>query len=165
MKKMVRNCGFILSMICIVASPALAVTGPQLLAKNDEEAGLKELLPQAVQFTAVKSQDKVLYYKALDANGKCIGAAFKAHGKGYSSTIETMAGMLKDGTITAIKIISPGLDASVLNLKFTSQFSNKDISRLNEVQAVTGATISSRAVIDSVQKKAEEIKALIKNER
>jgi Na+-translocating ferredoxin:NAD+ oxidoreductase RnfG subunit len=43
---------------------------------------------------------------------------------------------------------------------FTGRFSNK--KDLNQVEAISGATISSKAVIDSVQKRAEEIKALIK---
>jgi electron transport complex protein RnfG len=95
-----------------------------------------------------------------------MGAAFKASGKGYSSIIETMVGMLKDGTITAIKVISqnetPGLGARVAEPEFTGQFEN--IKDLSGVSAITGATISSRAVINSVEKKDKEIMAKIKNE-
>jgi electron transport complex protein RnfG len=77
--------------------------------------------------------------------------------------------MTKDGTITAIKILNqnetPGLGARIIEPEFTRQFSNKDLSALNDIQAITGATISSRAVIEAVKKKAGEIKELIKNER
>lgn len=172
MREMVRY-GLILALICIVAAGLLAgvnsLTKARIIAQAqaEEEASLKEVLPEAVHFEPVKSGDDILYYKAYNKDGKLIGVAFKATGKGYSSTIETMVGMLKDGIITAIKILNqnetPGLGAQVAEPKFSSQFAKQ--KDLNNIQAITGATISSKAVIDSVKKKAEEIKALIKNEK
>jgi len=116
----------------------------------------------------IKIKEEVAYYRALDKNGKFIGVCFKESGKGYSSTIETMVGMTRSGVITAIKILSqnetPSLGSQVAQASFTGRFNNKKIQDLNEVQAITGATISSKAVMDSVKKRAEEIQALIKNE-
>ena len=174
MKEMMRF-GFILSLICAVAATLLAgmnsLTKTRIIAqaRAEEENSLKEVVPEATHFEAVKSGNDTLYYKAHDKGGKLIGVAFKASGKGYSSTIETMVGARRDGTITAIKILSqnetPGLGARVSENNFTGQFNNKDIQGLSAVQAITGASISSKAVIDSVKKKAEEIQALIKDER
>ena len=173
MKEMMRF-GFILSLICAVAAALLAgmnsLTKTRIIAqaRAEEENSLKEVVPEATHFEAVKSGNDTLYYKAHDKGGKLIGVAFKASGKGYSSTIETMVGARRDGTITAIKILSqnetPGLGARVSENNFTGQFNNKDIQGLSAVQAITGASISSKAVIDSVKKKAEEIQALIKDE-
>jgi len=172
MKEMVRY-GFTLAIICIVASASLAVvnavTKSKIIAQAqaEEEASLKEVLPEAVHFEPVKSAEEIIYYRAHDKDRKLIGIAFKASGKGYSSVVETIVGMKTDGTIVAIKILSqnetPGLGAKVAEPEFSSQFVNK--KDLADVSAITGATISSKAVIDSVKKKAEEIKALIKNER
>jgi len=172
MKEIIRY-GFVLAIICIIASGLLAgvnsLTKPKIIAqaRAEEQSSLKEVLPQAENFEPVKSAEDIIYYKAYDKNGKFMGAAFKASGKGYSSLIETMVGMLDDGTITAIKVLSqnetPGLGANVAEPPFTSQFSHK--KNLDDVQAITGATISSKAVIDLVRKKAQEIKELIKNER
>jgi Na+-translocating ferredoxin:NAD+ oxidoreductase subunit G len=174
MKEMLHY-GLILSLICMAASASLAgvnaVTKSKIIAqaKAEEELSLKEVLPDAERFEPVKTGNDILYYKAYNKDGAFIGAAFKATGKGYASTIETMAGLTKDGIITAIKVISqnetPGLGARVNESSFSGQFSNKNVGALNEVQAITGATISSKAVINSVGKKAEEIKDLIKNER
>jgi len=172
MKDMLRY-GFILAIICIVASGLLAgvnsLTKSRIIAQAqaEEEAGLKEVIPEALRFETVKSGDEVIYYKAYDKQGKLVAVAFKASGKGYSSPIETMVGMLKDGTITAIKILSqnetPGLGARVAEGEFIAQF--KNTQDLTKVEAITGATISSKAVIDSVKKKAEEIKKLIQDEK
>jgi len=170
MKEMLHY-GLVLAVICIVAAVLLvgmnSLTKGRMLqqARAEEEVSLKEVMPDAQRFEPVKSAEIIVYYKAYDKSGKFVGVVFKASGKGYSSTIEIMAGMLKDGTITAIKVLSqnetPGLGARVAEPGFTGQFKNtKD---LHDIQAVTGASISSRAVIDSVQKKAQEIMALIKN--
>ncbi len=172
MKEMIRY-GFILAVICVVASGLLAgvnvLTKSRILAQAEaeEEASLKEVMPLAEHFEAVKSGNDILYYKAHDKNGKLIGLAFKAAGKGYSSIVETMVGMAKDGKITAIKVLSqnetPGLGANVADSKFAAQFSGKDIPGLSEVQAITGATISSRAVIDAVKKRAQDLEGILKN--
>lgn len=174
MKNMLHY-GFILALICTVASSLLAgvnsLTKPKIIAQAEleEQNSLTEVLAEGKKFEAVKSGEKVIYYKAYNQEGKLIGFAFEAQGKGYSSLIETMVGMKIDGTIAAIKVLSqsetPGLGARVASLEFTARLSKINSRDLSTVQAITGATISSRAVIDSVQKKAEEIKELIKNEK
>jgi electron transport complex protein RnfG len=174
MKEMIRY-GFILSLICAVAAGLLAgmnsLTKARIVAQAqaEEENGLKEVLPDAACFEALKSGNDVLYYKAQNKEGKLIGVAFKAPAKGYSSLIETLVGMTADGRITAIKVLSqnetPGLGARVTEDSFSGQFSNKNIQGLDGIQAITGATISSKAVIESVKKKAQEIQALLKDEK
>lgn len=174
MRGMIRY-GFILAFICVVSAGLLsgvnAFTRSKIAAslQAEEDAGLKEVLPGANKFIAVKQDKDILYYKALDAQDKIAGFVFKAGGKGYSGAIQTLAGMFVNGRISAIKVISqnetPGLGARVTENKFTSQFNNQDSLNLSGVQAIAGATISSRAVINSVAKKAQEIKELIKNEK
>lgn len=169
MKEMLRY-GFILSVICLVASGLLAgvnsLTKQQILrqAQAEEENSLKEVLPEAESFQPITSAGEVIYYKAKDKQQQLIGVAFKTTGKGYSSDIVTMVGMSIDGTVKTIKVLSqnetPGLGARVAEEAFTGQFKNK--RDLNAVNAVTGATISSRAVIEAVKKKSGEIQKLLK---
>lgn len=172
MKETIRY-GFILGLICLLSAGLLAVvnswTAPKILAQNKEteEKTLAEVLPEAEKFEpVVSSTGENIYYKAYDKNNKIIGYAFKAAGKGYSSVVETMVGMDLGGNVAAVKILSqnetPGLGSRVAEPSWTGQFSGKSVLGLSEVQAITGATISSRAVINSVKEKAEEIKALIK---
>ncbi len=176
MKEMIRY-GFILSLICVIAAGLLA--GVNVLTRSkiaaqiqaEEQAALKEVMPTAARFSEVKpdANKEVLYYKAFDNQDKLIGFVFKASGKGYSSVIETLVGVFLDQKISAIKVISqnetPGLGAKITENKFRDQFRNRDSLDISGVQAVSGATISSRAVIISVMKKAREIRELIKNER
>lgn len=169
MKEMARYAA-VLGIICMVASASLALvnsfTRQKIIAQAqaEEETSLKEVMPKATHFEAVKKDTETLYYRALDRDNKLIGVCFKAEAKGYSSAIQTIVGMFKDGTLCAIKVVSqnetPGLGARITEDSFTEQFKKKS---LENVQAITGATISSRAVIDSVAKKAEELKELIKD--
>jgi len=167
--------GFVLAVICVVASGLLAgmnsLTKARIIAQaqTEEDTALREVMPEGAHFEAVKKDEDIIYYKVSNKDNKFIGVAFKASGKGYSSVIDTLVGMARDGTITAIKIMNqnetPGLGARVIEPSFTEGFVNKNIQGLANVQAITGATISSKAVIGSVQEKAKEIQKLIKDEK
>jgi electron transport complex protein RnfG len=174
MKEMLRY-GAILAFICAVAAGLLSgvniLTRPKILAQAqaEEQAALEEVMPRASRFEEIKSGEDLLYYKALDSQDNTVGFVFKAAGKGYSSVIETLVGMFADGRINAVKVISlnetPGLGMRVKDDGFTGQFKNRDAMTLAGVQAISGATISSRAVMDSVKRKAKEVMDLINNEK
>lgn len=174
MKEIIRY-GFILGLICFIAGGLLVgvnyLTQGKIIAQAQEEerASLKEVLPAAVRFDPVKKEGVIIYYKGYGQDNNFAGVAFKAGSKGYSSAIEAMVGLDNQGNITNIKILSqnetPGLGARIVEPLFTGQFARKDIGGLDKVQAITGATISSKAVVESVQKKAEEIWKLLKDEK
>ena len=78
-----------------------------------------------------------------------------------------MVGVLKDGSINAIKIVNegetPGIGSQVRQEPFCGRFKNKKMADIGQVQAITGATISSRAVINSVTKKLKEVLAQVQD--
>lgn len=172
MKEVIRF-GFTLALICVLAGSFLAIihsiTKPIIIAraKAEEQATLRKVMPEGGRFDPVRpaEDEEASYYKVHNQEGEFIGVAFKAKGKGYSGTVETMAGMKNDGTITAIKVLSqaetPGLGNNITEPDFIKRFNNKKIEELAKIQGITGATISSKAVIDSVTDKAEELFELI----
>jgi electron transport complex protein RnfG len=87
-------------------------------------------------------------YKGVK-NSNLFGYAVKASARGYGGNIEMIVGMDKDYKITGIKFVSmsetPGLGTKVKEDNFISQFIG-NIPKENEVKAITGATISSKAV-------------------
>ncbi|MDD2866119.1 MAG: FMN-binding protein [Candidatus Omnitrophica bacterium] len=169
----------LLSVVYNVTQPKIAAQ-----AKMEEESALKDVYPGAERFEPVAEKGSVLYYKALNASGELLGYAFKAEKKGYSSTIVTMVGMDTKGIIKRIKILSqnetPGLGSRIEEVRqketfwdvvlkkvkivqkprpwFQAQFDGKDYKTLDRnVEAITGATISSLAVVVSVEEKAKEV--------
>jgi electron transport complex protein RnfG len=99
--------------------------------------------------------------------GEEIGYAFIATGTGYGGTIKTMVGMYKNSTISGVNIISqsetPGLGTQIAEPDFTNQFSGKRVEEVRlrrdggVIDAITGATISSRAITDIVRERAEVV--------
>ena len=175
-------------------SVVYGITRPKIAAQQlrEEEESLKEVFPEAVGFEPVREAGEILYYKAIGQDEKEIGYVFKASSRGYSSDIVTIAGLDLKGRITNIKVVyqneTPGLgtriteviqketlwDVILKKVKlgkppkpwFQEQFSGKDAFGLSQnIDAITGATISSRAVIESVQEKASRLKELIRDER
>jgi electron transport complex protein RnfG len=84
--------------------------------------------------------------------------------KGFSGNISLMAGFKPDGTIFNITVLeqkeTPGLGTKMTEPQFKDQFNFKNPSNFNlkvkkdggSVDAITAATISSRAFCDAVQR-------------
>lgn len=167
MKQMARY-GVILGTICFLASSVLAVvnsiTEPQiaLQKEKDENVALKEVMPEALTFKPQLKDGKLLYYTAYDNANRLNGFVVKSEGKGYSSTIEVMAGLNLNLEIVNIKILSqaetPGLGTRITEPAFLGQFKGRNSETLARVDSITGATISSTTVINSVKNKISELK-------
>ena len=163
--------GLVLSIICLIATSFLAFvysfTKPKIIERQNMEfqKSLRELFSDAKNFELISFDDDS-YYKVYDIDNNLLGIAFKTKSKGYSGEIEVLVGIREAGDIVGIKIISqnetPGLGSRITEKNFLEQFIGKNASNLSEVETITSATISSRAVIKSVENKGREILNLIK---
>ena len=100
---------------------------------------------------------------AFDANGNFQGAAVKTSEGGFCGKIDMMVGFLADGTIKGTSVLShaetPGLGANMTG-KFKDQFVDKNPNNFKlivkkdggDVDAITAATITSRAFSKAVDK-------------
>ena len=102
-----------------------------------------------------------------------------ARGKGYSSTIEIMVGVDIEGAITGVKVLfqqeTPGLGDKIEEIRagedapwFTRQFIGKSASdnlSLKKdsgfIDAISGATISSRAVTNSIKNGLNNLRTVL----
>jgi electron transport complex protein RnfG len=98
-------------------------------------------------------------------DGEIIGYAVNTYSKsGFSGNISLMAGFTPDGTIINISVLeqkeTPGLGTKMTDPEFNDQFNNKNPGDFSlkvkkdggQVDAITAATISSRAFCDAVQR-------------
>ena len=102
-------------------------------------------------------------------DGEKAGYAFMASGSGYGGNIDILVGLDSGFGIKGVSILSqtetPGVGNRITESSFTDQFkglSASDIALKSEggkIDAITGATISSRAVVDAVKEKMVEILA------
>ncbi len=154
--------GFILSFVYAKAAPQIY--------KNNEETekkALTELMPDAdsIEKMGVWSpHEKEAKYFVAKKGGEVIGYVVQSFGKGYSSFINTFISVDKDFTVRKIKVLShnetPGLGDGIEENWFQAQFSGKTLDHLKvikgetkeDIQAISGATISSRAVTEDAVK-------------
>jgi electron transport complex protein RnfG len=99
-------------------------------------------------------------------NGNIEGYAFIATTSGYSGDINIMVGLADKETIKGIVIISqtetPGIGTRITERPFISQFDGMDIDLVSsDIDTLTGATVSSKAVINIVSRMAKEKVALL----
>ncbi len=198
--KIILKFAFILFLVNLIAASILA--GTYSLTKSRiqkqesmiQEEALKQVMPETVgdRIEIVKENGVVKYREVFKgSNPEPQGYIYIAKKYGYSSVIETMVGIKKDGTITGVRILSqnetPGLGAKIMEIVstgtlfsslkeifkkekhsgkmlspyFTEQFINRNIKELElskeGIQAITGATISSRAVLDSIKSQGLKI--------
>jgi len=108
--------------------------------------------------------DSLVVYPAKKDDA-IVGYAINTYSKnGFSGNISLMAGFKPDGTITNISVLeqkeTPGLGTKMAEPKFKNQFSNINPGQFRvkvkkdggDVDAITAATISSRAFCDAVQR-------------
>ena len=102
----------------------------------------------------------------LYANGDKIGYAFLATGVGYGGEISILVGLEDAETVKGIIIIShqesAGIGSRITESDFTDKFVGLDIDDValrqegGQIDGITGATTSSKAVINAVRETAME---------
>jgi len=165
-----------LTVTCVVASALLSLVyqGTKTrIAEQEKEARLRairEVLPEfdndpVKDFKTLETGNEQQVYYIGKARGKVIGIAFLGATMGYGGMIDVMVGVQPDGDVTGIEIVkyqeTPGLGTKASKPAFRDQFSGKDLKQLNlkrdggEIQAITGATITSRAVTKAVRESVD----------
>jgi len=154
----------------LVLAFVYAKTSPIMFkkAKEEKEAALKTMMPEADKIEPrgiwEPHHKHAEYYAALKGNEE-IGYVVEGFGKGYSSYINLLVSVDKNFIVKKINILhhaeTPGLGDEIERPEFLNQFAGKGIDNLvvvktetsDKIQAISGATISSRAVTEDGVKK------------
>lgn len=165
-----------LFIICLVASAGLALThyiteDAKIKRENNtaNQTMVSIIKADSYKKNTVSYNDKeYIYYTALSKTGNKIGYIFTTSSPGYKGDIPVMVGINADGAIEAVEVLdasseTPGLGQKTAEDSFTGQFYGKSGPFLivksnaasNEIQAISGATISSRAVTNAVNTATE----------
>jgi electron transport complex protein RnfG len=157
--------------------------------RMQEETARKEVFSDAEDFEEIQELESILSaeedgrlvkkaYNCLK-DGEVIGRVYSVESKGYGGFISIAVGIDNSGKTTGVKIVShsetPGLGSKAKDEPFISQLvgiSPKEPltvvkiggSKEEEIDAVSGATISSKAVVKAVQD-AIDIDSEIKKRR
>jgi electron transport complex protein RnfG len=141
--------------------------------KAKQENAIKDVLPaferiDAAQAIEIEGLGSFNVFKAFDANNEFVGAAVESFSKnGFSGEIKIMVGFDKSGTIVNYSVLNqketPGLGTKIVDW-FKTDKNKQNINGLHpnnaklmvskdggEIDAITAATISSRAFLEAVQ--------------
>jgi electron transport complex protein RnfG len=167
-----RNMILSLTLISMVMSAALTFVYIQTrepieaAAKQKEIDAIKQVSPSFDNdpVTNARTMDGVTIYPVKKQN-EPVGFAVKTYTeKGFAGHIELMAGFQTDGSIINIAILqhkeTPGLGTKMTEPKFLNQFLGKNPGNFKlkvrkdggQVDAITAATVSSRAFCDALQR-------------
>lgn len=180
--------GALLAAVQIALGPAIAankrnetlskvpelVWGPALAAKMAAQNQALEIDTRTVPVTR---GGKTTYYRVFGAdwNGQPAGWVVKADGQGYADRIELLFGLSPDlAKITGLFVLdqkeTPGLGNKIASDPWRGQFAGKPTDRRlavvksgaakpHQIDAITGATISSRSVTAIVNRAVADLKA------
>lgn len=172
-----RNMALSLTLIALVAAASLGFVYEitkkpiELSNLNKKLNAIKQVVPEfnnnpdAEMFMVPSDKGDSLEIYPAKMNDEIVGYAVSTFSNdGFSGNILLMAGFKPDGTIYDISVLSqketPGLGTKMAEPAFKDQFKGKDPSTASlkvkkdggEIDAITAATISSRAFCDAVQR-------------
>lgn len=182
MKNNMLKTGGFLFVVAAISGTLLAfsesLTGPvikQNQLKAEIEAQNEVLTSFEFQEKTANINGKQINYKVgFDRNGKVTGAVFKVSPKGFGGLINTMVGINNQGRVINYKILSlsetPGLGSKLTSEKFSEGIRGLIDNNASpvfkvkkdggDVDAVTAATISSRAFCAGLTEALENYNSL-----
>ncbi|MDD5634134.1 MAG: FMN-binding protein [Candidatus Omnitrophica bacterium] len=141
----------------------------------DTERAIKSIFPEVLEIKPGVEKD---IFEVLDTDKNILGYAFLAEGSGYQGVIKLIVGVSPDvETMKGFEVIesqeTPGLGAEITTDKFRGQFKALGLAHAIEyvkgqkptmpyqIEAITGATISSRAVVNMLNSKISRVRELL----
>ena len=177
-----KNMLISLTGVTLIASATLGLVNDATIApiakaeKEKQTKAIASVLPEfnhladPVKVMPADGKDSITIFQGLDANNEVVGSAVQSYTyKGFSGYIEVMVGLDNKGTVSGYQVLkhaeTPGLGA-----KMGIWFNNTEKPKQNvigrslkegtltvskdggQVDAITAATISSRAFLDAVNR-------------
>ena len=151
----------VLASICLIVAGATAlmndITHPVIAAANAERAvaTMAEIAPHDTDFEPVESDilPPTIHsvYRMTDGSGYI----FIVSSIGFGGEMRIICGIDPSGRIIEVRTLqhteTRGLGDWIEHRSFTSQFDGGDLSRIAEIDSVTGATITFDAFINAVE--------------
>ncbi|HUX19628.1 MAG TPA: RnfABCDGE type electron transport complex subunit G [Spirochaetia bacterium] len=183
MKRMI----IVLTSVMVLSGLILAVANsffsPQIQANKQKalQESMMAIFPdaKAPKFEQLPT-DKMRIYKGTDSKGDLLGYAVGVDTSGYGGTISLLVGLAPDlKTIQGMEVVdnveTPGLGARIVESWFRKQFiglnpvdaisyvknATPDPAK-NQIEAISGATITTKAVVTGLNSDLSKAVSLIK---
>ena len=154
--------GIIIGIVYFITAPIAAEKSKMMTQQS-----MKALVADADTFKEVSGKDQ---WFTAEKGGKVIAYVVPGESKGYGGSIKMLVAVSSDGKVIDYSILTsnetPGLGSKAAEEPFKGQFKGKqaeslivtkDASKTENIQAMTGATISSKAVTKGVKEAVEAV--------
>ena len=167
------NMVIVLTIITVIAASCLGamnnLTAEPIAAskKAKQEAAIKAVLPEFTSLEEDNVNDQKIF-RAYNTNSELVGIAIETAELGFGGNITTIVGIDANGTIVDYSLLqhaeTPGLGSKLVDwFKVKSDIRGADANKMplnvskdgGEYDAITAATISSRAFLNSINKAYE----------
>lgn len=158
-------CAAVLAYVNAVTRDAIA----EIRERKTVESAKAVMPSEAVEVEAAQFADGETYYIGKTADGKRVGyAVVGTDSGGYGGDIVLMVGLKADKkTVVCFQTLAasetPGLGMKLNTPEFSGQFAGKSAASLRvkkdggEIDAITAATITSRAVCRAIENAAKKL--------
>ena len=168
MKNNILTMTLTLVIIAVVVSVAMSfvngITAPMIEANDAKKLNDSlAMVIEADEFPVLEENEEYTIYKAVK-DGEVIGFCVKNSSSGYGGDITLLTGMDKNLQVTGVELLShaetAGLGANASKPEFKEQYKGKaenigvvkNSPKENDIVAISGATITSKAVTEGVNK-------------
>ena len=167
------NMVIVLTIITVIAASCLGamnnLTAEPIAAskKAKQETAIKAVLPEFTSLEEDNVNDQKIF-RAYNANSELVGIAIETAELGFGGNITTIFGIDANGAIVDYSLLqhaeTPGLGSKLVDwFKVKSDIRGADANKMplnvskdgGEYDAITAATISSRAFLNSINKAYE----------
>lgn len=179
----------VLTFVCLLCAFSLALV--QGSAEEKIKSNAAQRIKEAITNLAPNSQvieelffEQDTVYELKNERNTLIGYAFSAQGQGYQGQIKILAVVNPSlSRLEGIEVVdsleTPGLGAKIQDEPFSSQFKGLNLGESiesvkdaateahsnSQIEAITGATVSSRAVVNILNERIETLKEQISHFR
>ncbi|MFQ6034807.1 MAG: FMN-binding protein [Sedimentisphaerales bacterium] len=177
-------CSFCFGLLIAVTNAALS---PKIVQNKIDKLNrlTGALLPEAERFVPLDTEieiksirgkkEKVKVYRAVTGTDECVGWSFSTAGPGFQDKIELVIAADKDfEKIAGFDVLAsnetPGFGDQIKDAYFRGQFKDAPLQQLqlvktgepkridSEIVAITGATVSSEAVVEIINNSIIQLK-------
>ncbi len=160
----------VLFLVCGIAAGSLAFVNAATkeriaeFARLEKIEAMQKVLPRAEEFVEV-TEGRVWEARA---GGQAVGRVLAAAIQGYSGPIQGLVGLEPSGAVSGVRVLvqteTPGLGAKIATSAFLAQYEGRRLEELalkrddpaGKIDAITAATISSRALTRAVRQAVED---------
>ena len=170
------NMFVVLLAISLVSALAIGFTytktkpAADAIKQENFEKAIKQVVPEFDKLGEKKEVDECVLYTAYKGEAVAGTAVETVSHKGFGGDVQLLVGFDAEGKIHNTAVLSiketPGLGSNMTNPKFKDQVNGKNPAEFKlsvkkdggDVDAITAATISSRAFLDAIGKAVEAYK-------